>query len=315
MPADVDAALEPIQTAYRRSWDLVVREERALIAHPELLRRRARLNAMRARIEAEMDRIDAKARAWIKANMPLIYEAGAVAALAATGGGELRWTMIHREAVQQLSGDLFDDLLRSTRLVRRTTKDLIRTVARDQALQRAITGLDTTVSASRRMAAIIEERGIHAVRYRNGARHGLREYAEMSLRTKSSVAYNTAALNSVDTPFWECMDGPSCGLTSHDDPTTANGMVADRDTALAYPVSHPSCRRTWAPRVDVTSKAEAERARPTTTSEQNAAQRVQDAERRDQQRRRTLRRQRDARRAERMEALAARQRRRAARTS
>jgi hypothetical protein len=314
VPPAVDALSEPLQAAYRRAWQVVVDEEAVLQAHPELLRRRTRLVAMRTRIEAEMARVDAEAKAWIESHMPPVYEVGASAAIGLAGAGEFRWTAIHRTAVQQLAADLFDDLLKATRHVRRTTKTLVRVVARDQALQRAITGLDTTTSAARRMTVLLEENGIHAVRYANGARHGLREYADMALRTKTSTAYNLGSLNSVETAWWECLDGPACGLTSHDDPTEANGFVTTREEALAYPTSHPNCRRTWAPRVDITSKKEARRAAPTSTQGQRAAQQTQDAARREAQRRRTLSRQRSARRDERDAVRAARQERRIRRT-
>ena len=43
----------------------------------------------------------------------------------------------------------------------------------------------------------------------------------------------------------------NCGLTAHDDPELANGLVVPIETAEAYPVAHPRCARSILPRADL----------------------------------------------------------------
>lgn len=60
----------------------------------------------------------------------------------------------------------------------------------------------------------------------------------------------------------------NCGWTSHDDPDKANGTVRHIDDAENHPISHPRCARSFAPRPDVTSQAEADAAAAYSGTEQ-----------------------------------------------
>jgi hypothetical protein len=81
------------------------------------------------------------------------------------------------------------------------------------------------------------------------------------VRTKTAEAYNLGSLEAQEVlgvTFWECFDGPKCGLTTHNDPIRALGRVFDKETAVRYPVSHPQCRRSWGARPDVKTAAHAQ---------------------------------------------------------
>ena len=99
--------------------------------------------------------------------------------------------------------------------------------------------------------------------YKNGARVGLKQYGQMLARTKSAQAYNIGTLTQAEAggvTWYEILDGPFCGLTSHNDTTLANGLLVGKQDALAWPISHPNCRRSFAPRPDIKNRSEARRA-------------------------------------------------------
>jgi hypothetical protein len=176
---------------------------------------------------------------------------------------------------------LYDDLLAATDGVRESTKALIREIVRDQTFNSIAAG-DTAQQAGRAMEDILARKGVFAVKYADGSVHGLDEYAQMSLRTATAQAYNQASIDGAtayDVQWFELLDGPGCGLSSHDDPRKALGMVVDVETAQMYPTAHPNCRRSLAARPDVTSAADAKTAKRLTTPEQATAQIAQDEER------------------------------------
>lgn len=236
-PAEVHALADSLVSAYRGAWERVVAEQQKLLSDPLSFRRRMRLAEVRRSIEDSLEGLDDQAAHWVANQLPKAFLAGA-----APGGLALAemWNLVSQEAVQELANNLFHDLLDATLHVRDTTKTLIRKVARDEALQKAIEG-KTAQQAGREMRRVLEEHGIHAVKYANGAKHGLAEYSEMAMRTTTAKAYNTGTLSSTpDVQFYEIFDGPNCGLTYHEDPTTALGLVVDRSTALGNLISHPN---------------------------------------------------------------------------
>jgi hypothetical protein len=255
---------------YQRVWDEIRRRQEA-VADDLLLRkpqRLARLREMQKAIEAAMAQADEHARQFVTGDLPRAYELGAHAA-----GAGFEWAGPHVEAAQVLARDTYDDLLRASKTVNRTTRKFVKEAAQ-VAVERAVVGGDTAVEAARAAARrLIEEHGIHAVFYRDGSRHGLAEYADVVVRTKTAVAYNEGSFNQMaqlGIRYAECFDGPSCGLDSHNERPLANGLVMPIDEARLHPISHPRCQRSWSPRPDVTSAAEAKNAKPSATPEQLA---------------------------------------------
>lgn len=254
-PVAVDRVADPLVDAYRNAWEKVLAEQQRLVDDPVRWVRRRRLEEMSRSIARLMDTLDSQTAEWIGERFPRAYLLGLTNATG-LAAAEVGWTAIHQQAVEELAYRVYDDLLEATRYVRDSTKALVRTLGREVGTTALIRG-DTAQGAGRIIAKILEDRGIAAITYRNGARHGLASYSEMLMRTTTALGYNVGTLNATpDIKFYECFDGPKCGLTFHEDTTLANGLILERDEALAYPISHPNCRRSWGARPDVTSRSD-----------------------------------------------------------
>jgi hypothetical protein len=287
--AAIERLEDPLLRAYAEAWARVVALHDAIESDPRQWRKRDRLRAAADSIVRSMDRLDAKASAWLRTSFPEVYSMGEAAgrADAVRGGAPSAFHQVDEGAARRLADDLFQDLLQATDGVRKSTKRLVREVIRDEALNKAIAG-DTAEAASREARRVLERAGVHAVRYADGSRHGLEEYTRMAVRTKTGVAYNTAAVNGAaghGVKYFEVFDGPFCGWAFHDD-RQALGMIVTADESLAYPISHPNCRRAFGARPDVSTKAQAKEAQSSTTEGQRAAQEEQDRQRAEAQRRR-----------------------------
>lgn len=260
-PVAIDAIEQPLIQAYRNAWLRVLAEEQQLAADPIRFARKRRLAEVRARIEADMDDLDGLSRVWIQKQLPQVYAMGAATGVAeATGGtAEFVWTQINQEAVQRLATTIFHELLGATSHVRATTKQLIREVARDEALQSAIEGR-TARQAADSMRKLLESKNIFAVRYADGSKHGLAEYSRMAMRTTTATAYNLGTLDgaaSQGVKYWQVFDGPNCGWSAHDSGQLANGKIVTQDEARSFPISHPNCRRAFGARPDITTQKQA----------------------------------------------------------
>lgn len=279
--AAIEEVEDPLIRAYVNAWERMQLEQQAIAADPTKVRRKSRLTEMQQRVSGILDEVDDVTRAWIQSAFPEIYAMGASAGAAEMGIGEMVWTQVHQQAVQSLAQDLFNDLLKSTKFMRKQTKDLVRDIAKDEALQKAIEGKSAR-EAARLMEKRLVESGLKGIRYKDGSHHGLGEYSQMAIRTKTATAYNTGTLNEQEAhgvKFWECFDGPSCGWSEHNDTQQALGRIVTRDEALGHPISHPNCRRAFGARPDITSKVQAKKDPGSVTKDQIEAQKLQDAER------------------------------------
>jgi hypothetical protein len=273
LPTAERLASQALIDAYAESWQRIDDAQQALADDPLNARKRARLNELADMVSREVDSLDEQARAYVRDSFPRVYTGAAERATRAVDPGALAFVQPDREAAARLATGLYTELLEATSHVDATTKQLIRAIGRDAALRTAIEGR-TAEQAAREMRRLLEERGIHAVRYANGARVGLKSYTEMAIRTTTALAMNEGTLQgSVDAgcQFWEIFDGPTCGWTYHDDPEIANGKIVSHDDALAYPISHPNCRRAVGPRPDLGVDTAAA-GRRSTTPAQDAAQ-------------------------------------------
>lgn len=244
-PPAVQAAAEDLIRVYRQAWDAILAEQQAIAADPRRFRRRARLAELRAAVEAELDVLDAPTRRWLTVTLPEVYAAGAEVGIT--------WSGLHRSAVQQLASDTFTELLAATRYVRADTKRFVREAAKVLSEQTLTTGR-TAQGQARGLARLLRERGIAAIRYRNGARHGLADYADTVLRTTTARAYNAGTVNDATgrgVEVFEVFDGAGCGWTGHGVGPEANGMIVTAEQALAAPLSHPRCQRGFSARPDL----------------------------------------------------------------
>lgn len=285
MPAD--ERLEPLMEAYIAAWTAIqTRQDRILDLPPS--RRPAATRALERFTLESMDKLDDFTERFLKAEFPGVYREGGQLA-ARRLGVPYRFDSSDRAAVRKLRDDLFNDLLGKTNYVREDTKRAIRRMLKDELVMGRASG--KTVDPMRRdLVKRLKDKGIRGVRYSNGRFVRLDDYAQMALRTKASIANNISGIefgkrNGVD--YWECLDGPLCGLTEHNDSQLANGLILPADEALAYPVAHPACRRLWVARPDLRTADEAAKGEPSTTREQMEDQRAFDEQRERDLRRRT----------------------------
>jgi hypothetical protein len=279
-PGEVEALARALLALYERSWQRITTDEAHLLANWVGWRRSerlARLRALRATVEALMDRADEQALRFTQQGLPEAYLLGAAAA----GVGITPWTQVDLDALAVLSRDTYTALLDATTFVRESAKDLIRTLAKAHLADKLIRG-QTAVQAGRDLAGELEGRGIAAVVYKDGSRHGLSEYAQMLARTKSAEAYSVGTLNQTEEAgvrYVEVFDGVGCGWLGHNDPEKANGSIRTVEQARSAPISHPNCRRAFGARPDVKTAAEARRARPSVSPAQQADQAAAEARR------------------------------------
>lgn len=207
-----------------------------------------RLREVEQRIRHILDDADLHAAAHITRTVQDVYELGAwVTAL--TQGQTATFTSIDADAVTAIVQDTLTDVLRATRFVREEVKATIRELARHAISYKVTTG-QTALQTAADLVATLRAEGITGVIYANGARIPLPVYTRMLIRTRTAETYQEAGFNQgerLGIGEWLILDGPGCGLTSHDDPQVADSMVVDLDTARKYPISHPNCRRSTTP--------------------------------------------------------------------
>lgn len=272
-----------LRASYERVWGQVMAEQDRLLADFTAMNRSQRLRRLRATrttIEGLMDVADELSLRWAFRDLPDAYQLGARQAAGVAGSG-VSFRAVDVDAVNSLVFDAHDSLLDATRFVKRSTKELINRLATEHMTTKLIRG-QTAEQAGKALAAELEGHGITSVVYRDGSRHGLAEYAQMSIQTRTAEAYQVGGFHQYDAlgiEWAEMFDGSGCGVTSHDDPRKANGLILHMDEARLYPLAHPRCGRTTSGRPDITSKRDAEHAKPSTTEEQRADQAAAEARR------------------------------------
>lgn len=280
---------EQLSAELRASYALVwrrIEEQLGLIQDQPQDWTPQKLRQFQKAVEQAMGSLDAAARAWIQENLPGLYSASVVATnqqLVAAGveiaGGAtaFRWTPTHQQAITALANELYEDLLGATAHVSQTTKQLVRKLTKESGVQ-GIRDISHRQATGRQLRKTLERNAVSAVIYRNGSRHGLAEYSQMAIRTTTGIAMNQATINAAsdhDVAWFQCIDGPGCGWTSHGDGITASGKIVTAKEAKAHPLSHPNCRRTFGPRPDLATQAQAEQAEKEAMAELEVVQRSQ----------------------------------------
>lgn len=276
LPPEAGVLLASIQSDIQRAWDQIKAEEVSLLRRwpgdtkPVRLQR---LREMQANVRDLLTRVESAIKNQAPNISVMAYELGAWGASLQTGAAAA-FTALDINAISVLARDTMGDLLGATKGVSDSTKVLIREMTRDRVLNATYAGL-TAQQAGVQLAADLAEHSITSVVYANGARVALPSYTDMVLRTKTAIAYQEGGFQQgreLGIQWWEIMDGPTCGLTYHDDPTLADGMIVPVDLAERYPISHPACVRVTSPRPDINSESQARDARRTSSDEQVADQ-------------------------------------------
>lgn len=211
-----------------------------------------RLRSLQSAVDREVGALEKAHREFLSGPLLDAYRLGAQQA-AETLGHDVVWTQLHREAAEALAVTRWEEVLEATRFVKEDTKRTLRNLAKSAA-ERTILGEATASKAGRDLAeAARKEAGLLTLQYKNGARHAISDWADMSARTSSALAFNegTFVQAAQDGIRWmECFDGLDCGLIAHGVPPFANGMVVSLQEARNNPIAHPRCARSWSPRPD-----------------------------------------------------------------
>jgi predicted ABC-type ATPase len=247
-PDDLIKILEGSQLRLENEYARIATEPR----YQYRLRRIRRISKM---VDEEIAKVKAESTKYLTQIMPQVYATGGGAAKAAIGLAEFGWTQAATSAVQVLAQSSFDQVLKATDYMREDAKRWVREATKEITLEGQFEGLTTQQMAKRfkklapkAVAASGLPVPITSITYANGAQHTLDSYGKMLFRTDTAKAYNAGVLNTSEefgvTKF-EIFDGQGCGLTSHDDPLTANGMIVSAQVARSNTLSHPNCQRSF----------------------------------------------------------------------
>ena len=242
-PNELIKLLEDSQRRLEREYAAIATEERQVF-------RRRRLRQLLRTVSKELEAVKREAQFYLTEVFPSVYAAGGQSVIA-----DFAWTTVARSAVQVLAQSTFDQVLTATQYMEEDAKRWVRQNSRRIALQGQFEG-STTKQLAKRFAELapraVAANGlplpITAITYADGSVRTLSDYGRMLFRTDTAKAYNAGVINTAEEVGifrFEIFDGPDCGLTSHDDPQKANGLIVDAATARAYSISHPNCRRSF----------------------------------------------------------------------
>ncbi|WP_328403943.1 hypothetical protein OHS70_34095 [Streptomyces sp. NBC_00390] len=258
-PGDADAIALRVAAVLEEAWQRLAAKQKRVL---DMMERQPRgrhavitLEEFKRAIEAFRREVDSEAQAFVRRQLPHLYEQGAQFA-ARSMGLQFTWTTFHRDALLSLATDSYADFLRRSEEAERMASKFYR--AARAAARREVpllaAGNMTAKHAAKNLAdRLAAEYKLTHVVYRNGARVPVRAWAEAATLAKSAVAYNAGTLNrtrEAGVTHVEVFDGFDCGWTSHQDPDKANRTLRRVDEAAEWPISHPRCRRAFGPRPD-----------------------------------------------------------------
>ncbi|MEM7096186.1 MAG: hypothetical protein AAF567_24485 [Actinomycetota bacterium] len=257
-PVEVTQAVDVIVAAFSTVQERLEAEYAAILTNPAKAARARRIRGVAAMISRQIRGLEDTAGRWVADQVPKVYELGANA----TELG-FTFTQFHRQAVQVLQDDMYDDVLAATRFMSTDSKRWIRDASRILAAEGHVEGVaprDLARRFARMSPRAIDRAGlpmpITAARYSDGSMRTIDDYADMLFRTKTAAAHNAGTINrsrELGIDRFEIRDGPGCKLRGHGEPgpDDAHGKAVDAETAAAYPLSHPNCRRVFLARPDL----------------------------------------------------------------
>jgi hypothetical protein len=252
--ANTNPLLAPYEAVTRSLVASLARIRSTFLDEPPAVRRR-RAAAFAAQAVALIDQLDAEADRAVADAVRGVVQGAAVATVTDLG----RALEVRRGVVDAAVRDLIGDLKAASSYTLATARALARAVERLSRVD------GTAAEQAQALERTLRDKGLTAVVYRDGSRHGLEEYARMAIRTKLAETWQLASFDlfrQAGVTYVELTDGAGCGFTSHDDPDKANGTIRTVEEAGAYPLSHPNCVRSSYPRLDVRTEGDARSARP-----------------------------------------------------
>jgi hypothetical protein len=253
-PAANDATARQLIAVYEDAYDQLVEAWQRAAADPRRVSQTRRLRDLLDIHEATMQGLVDASRTWWAAEVPALYAAGAAYA-AQTVGSTFAWGRAHLSAVESFAGRTWDDVASALRDITDETRRVLRREIAS-ATRSALLESKTAVQAGRDLAREAARSGLWSVEYSNGARHTMRDYADSVIRTTTAEAYNRGSVTQALVDGYEHVeyfDGADCGVTSHQDPLKANGLIVP--IADVVHLSHPRCRRAVVPALEGRSLA------------------------------------------------------------
>jgi hypothetical protein len=250
--AHAGTLLAPYDAAAKALTASLARIRATFAAEPPAVRVR-RAAAFAASAVALLDQVDAEA------DQAVTTAVHGVAGSAAVSAGLAVALQVRRAVVEAAVRDLLADLKAATSYTLSTARQLARAITRLSTIE------GTPTEQAQALERVLRDRGLAAVVYRDGSRHGLAEYARMAVRTKLAETWQLASFDlyrQAGVQYVEVSDGAGCGWSSHSDPDKANGSIRSLEEAGAYPLAHPNCARSSFPRLDVRTDVDARTARP-----------------------------------------------------
>jgi hypothetical protein len=239
------------------AWRILTRAQTTLLA--ALARIRPGRNATRAirtatqafqQQLAEFDRaVAAFAERWASQDLPIAYREGALSMLDHLDRPHRTWTWTrrHQGTITGLTAQYYADLMGRLQEATRRARAFLR-AAIDAT--RARLGRFTVPAFDPHQ--LQQDHPLDTVIYSNDHRHPVEAWARAAISWQTITTANTAAartaLDDLGIEWLEVSDGPGCGWETHDDPDLASGTLRTVQDALAHPVAHPNCRRSFLPR-------------------------------------------------------------------
>jgi hypothetical protein len=261
-PDDPDLAFLLVQVhKAQETLDRAVSEAQALPeTDPSRLSRLQRYTALQREVERAYSEATRLARGWATTNVSRLYAQGHIAA-AMQLRTAANFTLAHKDAIAEVVRDAYADVatglqqvpqqfrlkVAAQRQLERLTDDrrgLIQVAGRELVAQQLLLGELSPADAARRLRDELWKNGVQIID-RSGRFWDAEAYSRMLIRTKSANAFNVGTLNK------SRQEGVSRVLvfdgTQDSDCARANGQIWTLDYAYSHVISHPNCRRAFAP--------------------------------------------------------------------
>jgi len=245
-----------ITNAYNEIFDTITSED---------LTKNWRRKKTLKQIEQIVEEANEDVKAWIKVEIPAFYERGmfeTVKEIYADAGDvniDLDFAHFHKEAVEALSRETYQEIASGMTGLTRTGERMIAIATRDSILKEVITGQITGDSARairNQIRDTLQREGITALTDRAGRKWDLKRYGEMLARTKLTQAHNTGVINRMAGGGYDLVQitahGGSCPLCA---PWQGNILsvsgISNKyrsvEEARMSGLFHPNCRHAMTP--------------------------------------------------------------------
>lgn len=207
IPPYITDLIETYQHSQAKLIDIIARQE----AKGNVTTYR---KAVLADVTAELDILDAYVKAWTGENIPAAYKSGTESAYAAFRHANISTgaVAINAKVVRTLVVNASAQLREANAFVGRRLADEIRKAGIDAIAEKVSTG-STVKQAKKNLIQRLTDKGITAIRDKNGREIKLDVYAEMIARTTTREATNLGSINAV-----KDLGGDLVKITQHNSP-------------------------------------------------------------------------------------------------